>query len=43
MGQIAYFGFKIGILVVVIELFLLYCGPACVGSLSELSVADLIL
>jgi hypothetical protein len=36
MGQIAYFGFKIGILSVVIELSY---GPACVGLLSELAVA----
>jgi hypothetical protein len=39
MGQIAYFGFKIGILSVVIELFLLSYGPACMGLLSELTVA----
>jgi hypothetical protein len=38
-GQIAYFGFNIGILDVFIELFLLSCGPACVGSLLELAVA----
>jgi hypothetical protein len=43
LGQIACFGFKIGILGVFIELFLLSCGPACVGSLSKLSVVNLIL
>jgi hypothetical protein len=43
MGQIACFGFKICILGVIVELFLLSCGPACVGSLSELAVANLIL
>jgi hypothetical protein len=39
MAQIAYFGFKIDILGVAIELFLPSQGDACVSSLSELAVA----
>jgi hypothetical protein len=38
-AKLPYFGFGIGNLSIVIELFLQSYGPACVGSLSELALA----